>query len=112
MNFKNFEKLVLEMEKEEKITRYTKGKEYSSDDRLNLFKSLGKEIYCPHCKKQLGPEIIFWIFFTKHIRALLSYINSGKTYSESINSRIKDCRIYLSLFRGIINDKKGGKNGL
>jgi len=105
MNFKEFEKLVKLMEKEEKHTRYTKGKEYSNDDRLILFKELGKELKCSKCGQEIGELAVFWIVFKKHLRAILSYINSNQIYSESIQSRIMDCRVYLTLLRGLIEER-------
>jgi hypothetical protein len=79
----------------------TKAQEYSSaEDRLSNFKRLGKQL-------DLDPKKILWVYLTKHLDSILRYINSGEVLSESIEGRILDCRVYLSLLLGLIKEQEG-----
>ena len=107
MTHKDFEKLYKQMVKEEMSLSLTKGKEYTQGkDRFDNFKRLGKELKCPHCSKPVGPQFILWIFLKKHMDSIISYINTSKTFSESIQGRISDARLYLALLRGLIEEEK------
>jgi len=54
----------------------------------------------------LPPEVILWVYLKKHMDSILSYIRTGKVYSESIDGRITDARNYLFLLRALIEEKK------
>jgi len=93
--------LMNKMHEEEIETATQKGREYSgNNDRLDNFKRLAEEL-------NLTPEMILWVYLKKHIDAVCSYVQRGKTLStESIESRIMDCRIYLCLLRGLIAETR------
>lgn len=99
MNFKDFEKLYLKMVDEEINVGKTKGREYTQGDRLDNFRRIGEEL-------NLDPEKVLWVYLKKHLDSIANYIREGKVYSESIESRIMDARVYLGLLRGIIEEKK------
>lgn len=108
MNNEQFNEMVKQMIEEESAVGKSKGVEYVvNDDRLDNFKRIGAETKCPHCKKPLGAKIVWWIYFKKHIDSILSFIKRGKVLSEeSIEGRIMDSRVYLSLLRGIIQEER------
>lgn len=109
MIYKEYNKIVKMMIKEEEHVGKTKGLEYSTDqDKLEMFNTLSLLL-------GVSKDMICTIFIMKHIFSILSYIKNGKTLSEPIEERIKDIRVYLSLFRAIIEEKKSqtgrGKDG-
>ena len=99
MNLEEYEDLVSRMEKEEKETMLTKGKEYTQGDRLDNFYRIGKELDVP-------PETVLWVYLKKHLDSIVSFIREGKVYSEPIEGRIKDARVYLTLLRGLIEERR------
>jgi len=100
MNYKEFDKLYARMVAEEVIIGETKGREYTIDnDRLDNFKRIGQEL-------GLDPKMVLWVYLKKHLDSIAFYIKSGKALSESIDSRIKDARVYLALLRGLIEEGK------
>jgi hypothetical protein len=100
MTFTEFDKLLDKMIEEEREIGTKKGIEYTAqDDRLDNFKRLGKEL-------GLDPKVILWVYLKKHLDSIASYIKTNKTYSEPIEGRIKDARVYLSLLRGLVEEEK------
>ena len=106
MKYEDFDKLLEEMVIEEKTIGKSKGKEYTQGSRLDNFERMGAEIKCPHCNKPIGPMAVLWVFLKKHLDSVLSYINKGYVSTEPIQGRIKDCRVYMSLLRGLIEKKE------
>ena len=91
------------MIEEEKAVMVGKGTEYceSQPDRLFNFKNIAAEI-------GLDPIQVWFIYFRKHISSIISYVKLGGkvTSNEPIEGRIMDCRNYLALLRGLIEDSK------
>lgn len=80
----------------------TKGEEYSRDeDQLANFKRMAIDAEMPM-------EKVWLLFFSKHMDAIKSWIKTGGTKSESIESRIDDAILYLILLRAMVEDIKGG----
>lgn len=80
----------------------SKGEEYSRDsDQLANFKRLATEL-------GLEPEVIWAVYFTKHIDAIKSYVKTQKELSEPIGGRIDDAILYLVLLKGLISDRQNG----
>ena len=82
----------------------TKGEEYSrDDDQLANFKRQGVQL-------GLRPEVVWFVYFNKHLDAIISYINSssGATFalSEPIEGRIDDAILYLALLKAMVIEKK------
>ena len=89
-----------EMVANERLLMETKGKEYSSDaDCLANFKdcdSIG-----------LDPEKKLWVYLSKHLSSIASYVKNGEEYSsETIEGRIADARNYLALLYMLIRERK------
>lgn len=99
MNFEQFEKLSDEIFAEVRLMRDTKGKEYAnSEDRFANFNRLASRMDLPR-------EVIWQVYFTKHMDAIESYIRNKRTYStESIRGRIVDAITYLTLIAGMIEE--------
>ena len=93
-------RLFEQMIQQERELMETKGKEYSSEaDCLANFKdceSIG-----------LDPEKKLWVYLSKHLSSITSYIKNGKEYSnEPIEGRIADARNYLALLYMLIQERK------
>ena len=80
----------------------SKGEEYSRDaDQLANFKRLAVEL-------DLEPEVVWAVYFTKHIDAIKSFVKTRKEFSEPIEGRIDDAILYLILLKGLISDRRNG----
>ena len=100
MTLDDFDSYFDVMVKEEKELLRKKGQEYSGkEDRHSNFKRLGLQL-------KLDPEKILWVYFTKHIDGILSYLNGEYMGSEPIRGRIEDARNYLALLASMIEDKE------
>lgn len=98
MTFEDFDKLLESMFKDEREIGQSKGVEYTRGrDRLDNFKRLAGEL-------DLDAKIVWWIYFKKHVDAILHYVVTGESDAEGIESRITDARVYLSLLRGLVED--------
>lgn len=78
----------------------TKGKEYAGDDDAlaNFKDSLGIG---------LDPKQKLWVYLSKHMSSIASYIKNGKEFSnEPIEGRIADARNYLGLLYMLIQEEK------
>lgn len=102
MTFEKFDELLERMIVEEREIGNTKAIEYTQGDRLDNFKRIAIEI-------GVDPKAILWVYLKKHLDSIASYIKNKKTFSEPIEGRIKDARVYLSLLRGLIEEEKDGK---
>jgi len=103
MTYAEFDKLYEQMVKEENEIGASKGVEYTqAGDRLDNFKRLAKEL-------GIQPELVLWIYLKKHLDGICKFIRTGTIYSEPIEGRIKDARVYLALLRGLIEERKGDK---
>ncbi len=100
MNYKDRELLISETLEKAMETRKTKGKDYSnSDDQNSNFKRLSQKL-------NLSPETILWVYLTKHLDSIETFIREGKVASEPIDSRIIDSVNYLLILHSLINEKE------
>lgn len=79
----------------------TKGREYANgDDRFGNFNRLSERLGTTNLA-------IAWVYTTKHIDSLESYIRNKREFStEKIESRIVDIITYLTLIAGMIKDSE------
>jgi hypothetical protein len=89
---------------------HAKGTEYTvgSPDRLANFRLAANDL-------GLTMPQIWHVYFFKHYRAIVSYIKSGRTFSdEGIRGRIKDAIVYLLLFGKMVAEleRKSPAEGL
>lgn len=91
-----FEKMI----EAERNLLLSKGKEYAGDaDCLANFKD-------SDCIG-LDPKQKLWVYLSKHMASIASYIKNGKEFSnETIESRIADARNYLALLYMLIQEEK------
>jgi hypothetical protein len=95
LNREQFDLLLKDLVDKEFQIGVTKGKEYAQgDDRLDNFKRFAKEI-------GITPEQVLWVYLKKHLDSIAYYVKYGKLESESLESRILDARVYLSLLLGL-----------
>lgn len=90
--------------KEEADILNRKGAEYASDTDANAnFKKRAEDI-------GIDPKQILWIFLSKHLDSIKSYVKKGKEISdEPIMGRINDARNYLFLLHCLIEEEKQQK---
>lgn len=79
----------------------SKGKEYAnSEDRFANFDRLAERL-------ELKNTQIGWVYLTKHLDAIESYIKCGFSHStETIQGRIVDAICYLTLIAGMIQEQE------
>lgn len=107
MTYDEFIGLVARMVAEEAKTGESKGKEYTQGDRLDNFKRIAKDV-------GVTPKQVLWVFMKKHLDSISSYIKrdaegtheSKMDLTESIDGRIMDARVYLTLLRGLIEEDR------
>jgi hypothetical protein len=103
MLFQEQRRLFEEMFENERSLLEGKGREYSNDaDCLANFKdcdSIG-----------LDPKQKLWVYLSKHLSSISSYIKNGKEFSdEPIEGRIADARNYLALLYMLIYEQKNAQ---
>jgi len=110
MNAQDFDKLTDTFLADLRGIQKTKGAEYcGSDDRFANFKRGAEAI-------GLAPETVLWIYLSKHIDSLATYVKQltdGSTLkdiesklSEPIEGRIKDAINYLLLLAGLTAERR------
>ena len=84
-------------------TMEAKGHDYregNDDDALHNFRTMGEDLDLPM-------EKIWFVYFSKHLKALKTYIKEGgQRESEPIEGRIKDMLVYLLLFYKMVQENK------
>jgi len=107
MTFEQFDNYQLDLLTQVKKMKDTKGKEYAHYiDRFANFNRLADRL-------SQSNLLIAWVYLTKHLDSIESYIKDGKVYStESIQGRIVDAITYLTLIGGMIEaNQEKPKNG-
>lgn len=86
--------------------QHTKGMSYSgNEDKLGNFKRIAKKVE-PMIRAGTDPIAIVWyVYFSKHLDSLDSFLRREYKDSESIEGRIDDLINYLMLLHGILRDK-------
>ena len=97
MTFEQFDSYQKSLLEQVVRMKDTKGKEYAhSIDRFANFNRLADRL-------SQSNLLIAWVYLTKHLDSIESYIKDGKVYStESIQGRIVDAITYLTLIGGMI----------
>ena len=101
MTFDEFDIYQADLLKQVIEMRNTKGKEYAnSTSRFANFDRLSERL-------GLSNTHIAWVYITKHLDSIESYIRTGGAFStESIQGRIVDAITYLTLIGGMIKEKE------
>ena len=100
MTFEQFDELTAETWREVVEMRNTKGREYAkTSDRLANFKAQAED-------SGVTPLQAWHVFFSKHTRAINSYVRDGCVYSEPIHGRFVDAITYLLLGLALIEESE------
>ena len=103
MTQKKFDRSVEALLKRAETVRTSKGSDYSEDnDRLSNFKTIAKEI-------GTRPELVWAVYFRKHIDAVMKHTRAGQTESEPIEDRLVDIINYCLLYNGLVEESKSAK---
>jgi hypothetical protein len=79
---------------------FAKNKDYASDQDVTAnFKRLADRL-------GVSPMVIWSVYFTKHIDAILSYVKNGQAASEPIDKRFVDAANYLVLGMALIGEEE------
>lgn len=99
MTFEEFREFQYNLLQEVILMGETKGKEYANGyDRFGNFNRLSERLGMSNLK-------VAYIYLTKHLDAIESYIKTGETHSnESIRGRLVDAITYLTLIAGMIRE--------
>ncbi len=101
MNYETFDREIVDrLYEAEKQIGASKGLEYTQEgDRLDNFKRLSLEL-------GISPQKVLWIYLKKHLDSISYYVRNGKLESESLESRIIDARVYLSLLLALEKEQE------
>ena len=105
MNREDFMNLTENMHKEEKEEYLKKNADYADREGKNIlanFERVSKHL-------NITPQMALLVYLEKHMDAIRSYIRYGSVMSEPIEGRIKDARVYLSLLRAMVEQKKAAE---
>lgn len=102
MNKPDFQDLLLQTHKRMLTLTASKGEEYArNEDQLANFKRNAAQV-------NLSPEIVWFVYFNKHLDAIVNWINGGSS-SEPIEGRIDDAILYLCLLKAMVQENSGTK---
>lgn len=104
-----FNELLKSSENRKLMLRVQKGEEYTrgDEDVLANFRCIGKQIEGIKLTPNNAAMVVWFVYFHKHLDALVNYIKVGKERSnEPITGRVDDMQVYLDLFRGFIQSNQ------
>ena len=100
MTIDDFAEFFEELVKDEIRLLKIKGLEYSGkENRFRNFESLGNQL-------DMDPKKILWVYCTKHLDSIRSYLRGEYQGAEPIRGRIQDARNYLALLAGMIAEEE------
>jgi len=102
MKKEEFISLMDSMHQEEKEEHLRKNADYADREGKNIlanFERVSQNL-------NITPQTALLIYMEKHIDAIRTYIRYGSVTSEPIEGRIKDARVYLSLLRAMVEQRK------
>lgn len=108
MHRNDFISLMEKMHEDEVEEHLKKNADYADREGLNILANFER------VATNLGitREMALLIYMEKHMDAIRTYIRYGSVMSEPIEGRIKDARVYLALFRAMVDEKKAFDNVL
>ena len=100
MTHQNFDEYQIKLLTQVNRMKDTKGKEYSnSESRFANFDRLAAELGLTNIQ-------VAWVYTKKHLDGIASFCRTEKELSESIEGRIVDAIVYLTLIAGMIAEKE------
>ena len=101
MTHQNFDEYQIKLIEKVIGMRDTKGKEYAnSESRFANFDRAAAELGLTNIQ-------VAWVYIKKHLDGIASFCRTEKELSESIEGRIVDAIVYLTLIAGMIVEKQG-----
>lgn len=102
MTFEDFDKFQRELFEVSLGMNDTKGREYAGgSERFANFERLAQQL-------GLSRQKVLWVYLAKHLDAIVSIVNNGRTFSEeTARGRIVDAITYLSLLGGMWAEDAG-----
>ena len=99
MTSTEFNQLVVDARGRQDKLLTVKGNDYTrhEEDRLSNFKRSGAAL-------GLSPMQVWAVFINKHIDAVMAYVKTGRTESESIQGRLDDIVNYCYLGEALIHE--------
>jgi hypothetical protein len=97
-----FISLMDSMHEEEKEEHLKKNADYADRNGLNILANFERVAQ----NLNITPQMALLIYMEKHMDAIRTYIRFGSVMSEPIEGRIKDARVYLSMLRAMVEQKK------
>ena len=97
-----FINLMESMHQEEKEEHLKKNADYADRNGINILANFERVAQ----NLNITPQMALLIYMEKHMDAIRTYIRFGSVTSEPIEGRIKDARVYLSLLRAMVEQKK------
>jgi hypothetical protein len=105
VNRPTFNTLLRELQQEETEANRTKGVEYAGEsDALANFKEGAEAI------SRADALDVCFVYFYKHYTAVRSFVENRETRSETLQSRIKDLRLYAALLYALALETEGETN--
>ena len=103
MNVKDLDVLIDESFKRQMRILETKGKDYTQgqEDRLINFRRIADELEIP-------VRQVWWVYFKKHIDAILTWVKKGEVESEGLEGRFDDAHNYLYLGEALYKEYREG----
>ena len=101
----DFINLMNNMHEEEKEEHLKKNADYADRNGINILANFERVAQ----NLNITPQMALLIYMEKHMDAIRTYIRFGSVMSEPIEGRIKDARVYLSLLRAMVEQKKAVK---
>ena len=100
MNTTDFNTIVRNARERQDRLLTVKGNDYTrhEEDRLSNFKRSGTAI-------GLTPIQVWAIFINKHLDAVMTYVKTGRTESESIQGRLDDIVNYCYLGEALVREE-------
>lgn len=98
----HFYKTLRKLKDELQFLREAGQKEYAhgEDNAFGNFERLASML-------NIDRKSILWVYCTKHLDGITSYLSGHKSQREDVRGRINDVMVYLTLLRGMIDQEEG-----
>lgn len=101
MHRNDFISLMEKMHEDEVEEHLKKNADYADREGKNILANFERVA----ANLGITREMALLIYMEKHIDAIRTYVRYGSVMSEPIEGRIKDARVYLALFRAMVDEK-------
>lgn len=92
--------LMTEAHERKLMLREKGAKEYArSEDALANFRRVGQIL-------DIDPRKVLLVYAFKHLDGIIAHCDGHELQRDSIDGRVDDIEVYMSLFRGFIDDER------